>query len=419
MLTRTMQLQLLADLLAGIPRKRHRVREFQEPWRTCYLNIADTPVELRANALKAALTNFPDGQQSEIIGDIMRIAPGRQLPLYPALADIAADLDPVRWLWTNWIPRGMITLMGAVPGAGKSYVCLDLAHRLIANLGWPDGKPMDPSFTGNAVVYIDAEVVPQLINQRAEAWGMDRKRLFLMLPDDDSEMIDFSVEKYRDHLVEMLHSVQPSLLIIDSLSSINSRGENNVDDVRTLLAFLNTVAKEFEIGLILIHHLRKHSTLPLLSNDLSIDDFRGSSHIIAMSRSVLGLNVVQTGPEPDRNGPRKMQVLKTNLAAYPDPVGCEFVPLYPTGVMLKWGREPEEYEKPTEADKCESWLIELLTTRGAMRPKEIIEEALNAGYSRATVYRTRENLTGRIVDTEGRQSPKNEWMLSEGAPGEE
>jgi len=411
MLTRAMQLQMLADLLAGQPRQRRRSREFQEPWRTCYAAIVETPVDLRLIALREALRPYSEGEQQNIIGAILATVPGQQLPMFPSLLDVAAELPAIRWLWPNWLPLAMLSLIGAAPGAGKSFVALDMARRVIARETWPDGAVMDPLYAGNAVLYIDAENVPQLINERAEVWGMDRRRLFLMLP-DESEILDLSLERYRDRLVEMMHVIAPALVIVDSLSSISSRGENNIEDVRSLLSFLNAVAGSFECGMLLIHHLRKHSQLPLLADQLSADDFRGSGHIIAMARSVLGLNIVQTGPEPNRNGPRRLQIVKTNLAAYPEPIGCEFLPLHPRGVMLRWGAAPTEYVEPTKANTCQQWIVTTLQEAGGeMAPKELVALGAEAGFSRAMIYRAREEMDEVIENTGGRKSPENLWRL--------
>ena len=60
---------------------------------------------------------------------------------FASLDQLSAGIPPVSWLWPGWIPRGMITLLCAAPGAGKSYLALDLARRLIAGLPWPDGAP--------------------------------------------------------------------------------------------------------------------------------------------------------------------------------------------------------------------------------------------------------------------------------------
>ena len=48
----------------------------------------------------------------------------------------------VQWLWPGRIPRGMVTLIEGVEGAGKSFVALDIAARVSRGLGWP-GLPAE------------------------------------------------------------------------------------------------------------------------------------------------------------------------------------------------------------------------------------------------------------------------------------
>ena len=263
---------------------------------------------------------------------------------------------------------------------------------------------------GACVVYVDAEAVPQLLNQRALQWQMDSSRLFLLLP-QPGEMIDFGQARDQDRLVEMVSALSPDLVIIDSLSSISTKGENNVEDVRLVLGYLNLLAQDFDIGLVLIHHLRKGSSLQARLWDVSIDDFRGSGHIIAMSRSVMGLSVVQAQAEPDRNGPRKLEIIKTNLGAYPSPLGFEFAPLQPAGVFLKWGSAPQPYQEPTQLEKCKAWLESLLRlSTEPLKPRQVIEQGEEEGYGRSLIYRAREELANSIQNTHGRQHPHNAWQ---------
>jgi len=327
-------------------------------------------------------------------------------------ASIAATLTPIEWTWKDWMPRGMITLLGAVPGAGKSMIALDLAKRIIHGEPFPDGQP---NLTQRKnVIYVDAELVPQLLKARAEAWGLDYSRLFLMLP-RPNDMIDFGRDEYRKQLHAMIQQVDPELVIIDSLSSVSIKGENNVEDIRGIMGFFNEIASTYNISLLLIHHLRKRGGQQMGQDlGISIDDFRGSSHIIAMSRSVMGLSVVQAAPgDNNHNGPRKMEIVKTNLAAYPQALGCEFLPLHPEGVFLKWTRDaPKPYREPTKAELCMAWIKDMLTS-GPMSPAELVDAGKNEGFSRATVYRARKDLGNCIEDTDGRQSPNNKWALKE------
>jgi KaiC/GvpD/RAD55 family RecA-like ATPase len=336
--------------------------------------------------------------------------------VYQDFSSLAATLPPIRWLWPKWLPRGMITLLGAVPGAGKSMVALDFARRIIHNQPWPNGDPQTNLPTRN-VIYIDAEMVPQLLKERAESWQMDMSKLYLMLP-NPNDMLDFSRPEYQQKLRNMTQTLKPALIVIDSLSSVNARGENNIEDLRGILGFFNELAAANQVSLLLIHHLRKRGNggqmqLPV---ELSIDDFRGSSHIIAMARTVMALSVIQTDSTPNRNGPRKLEVLKSNLAGYPEALGCEFLPLHPQGVLLQWsGEAPEPYKEPSKQDGCARWLEIVLREAGAegKRPKELEQLGEYEGYSRTLIYRARKELDGHVTDTEGRQSPKNCWKWVE------
>jgi len=339
------------------------------------------------------------------LDDLMH-APAQQT--FQSFADLAETLPPITWLWPSWIPRGMISLLGAVPGAGKSLIALDLSRRVIHGEPFPDGST-NPYPDGRNVIYVDAELVPQLINERAKAWKVDTSKLFLMMP-NPNDMIDFARQEYRERLRNMVDHLQPGLVVIDSLSSVSSKGENNIEDIRAILSFFNEIANNYQVGLLLVHHLRKRGAdAPM---ELSPDDLRGSSHIIAMARSIMGLSVIQTTAEMDRNGPRKLEILKTNLGRYPDAIGCELLPLHPEGVYLKWDDEaPEPYKEPTLADQAATWLVEMLRDAGEpLPPKEIIELGEDEGFSRATIYRAKSMLNGQIVAVGTR--PNTEWQYS-------
>jgi hypothetical protein len=296
-----------------------------------------------------------------------------------------------------------------VPGAGKSFLALDLARRIISDEGFPDGAGIpDPQAR---IIYVDAEAVPQLINQRVEAWGMDKSRLFLMLPTTERMFIDFSEEEDREHLLAMATRLGPALVVVDSLSSISSKGENDVQDVRGIMAFLNLVARENRCGLLLIHHLKKANNRER-DGMVGIEDLRGSGHIVAIARSVLGLSVVQTGPKFDRNGPRRLEIIKTNLTGYPAPIGVEFVAMG-DGVELRYGEPPVLYKRQTLGEECEDWLLQYLEEMGEVRPKEVVAAGKEKGFSRAMIYRARENVGVAVGDSLGRQNPKNCWRLTE------
>lgn len=412
MLTRRMQVQVIADRLAGLPINMkicRKAKHFAEPWKTIWEALesanGNPPQDVMVKALES------NEERGEILKEIMYARPGSAFGNYPSLEAIEGDLTPIEWLWKGWIPLGMVTLMGAAPGVGKSFLCLDLARRVIHAERWPDGQDGTPRAN---VLYVDAENVPQIMNARAKSWRMNRSKLFLMTPDLD-DILDFSQEKYRDRLTQMVAQIEPGLVIVDSLSSISSKGENNVEDVRQLLSFLNMIAREYVTAMVIIHHLRKHTGAQMQLFDLSLEDFRGSSHIAAMARSVIGVSIVQTQANTDRNGPRKVEIIKTNLGPYPDGLGFQFAPGAEEGVVLRWDmKAPAAYKEPTQLDECEEWLEDFLKEIGKpIRPKDVIKAGKEEGFSQAMIYRARKTLRVHIKNTEGRQSPDNAWDWSE------
>ncbi len=407
MLTRRMQVQAIADRMAGLPVE-YKVRQFQEPWASLWRALEKAQPGTERDVLMELL--MVSQERDQLINEILMAQPGFRMR-FPSLAEIAEDLPPIEFLWPGWIPRSMITLLGASPGSGKSMLALDLAWRIISGKNFPDGSPVPEP--GAPVIYVEAENVPQILNERAENYQIDRKKLYLMMP-DDGDWIDFGSDKYRSRLIELAASVQPELIIIDSLSSVHSKGQNNVEDVRELLSYLSQLAGAFRAGMLLVHHIRKPGSgqQSMMNFDLDMSDLSGSGHIVAMSRVVMGLHVVQTGPEFDPNGPRELKMLKTNLGPYEQPLGFEFRQLQPKGVYLHWLDEaPEKYQEPTKEEECQEWLLSTLMEHGAMRPVDVVELGKDYGYSRATIYRARESLTGQIKNTEGRKHPGNEWEL--------
>jgi hypothetical protein len=304
---------------------------------------------------------------------------------------------------------------------GKSILALDLAGRIITAAGWPDGAPA--ARPGANVIYVDAENIPEVHNERALAWALPREKLYLLLPREEDVLVDLSRSKYQELLVQMVYRLEPALVIVDSLGAAMGKGENAVEDVRGVFGFLAGLSQHHSVGVLIIHHLRKAGAgqLPCFET-IDPDQIRGSSHIAAMSRVVWGLTQVQASARPDPNGPRKLQVIKSTLARQPEPLGVTLEPLPGSAA----GRErvrvtydahaPEPYRAPTERDAAAGGLVEYLENEGKpVSPKVVIAEALDAGFSRAALYRARELLEGEVVNTRGFRSSDNRWRLAQAA----
>jgi len=410
MLTKRMQVQRIADRLAGLD-VQASAKDFGSPWQLCWQALENAQSGKEQEALSKAIEGLPE--QKDILEAILSTRPGFR-PSMPSLGDIAPDLKPIEWVWDGWIPRGMITVLGASQGSGKSFVATDLAWRVIHDKGFPDGSPVKRP--GANVIYLDAEMVPQILNERAGHYGLDRSKLFVMLP-DPGEMIDLGRDDYQKKLTEMVARLVPELIIIDSLSSVHTGGQNNVEDVRALLGYLIRLASAAKCGLLLIHHIRKPpgGGQRMMNLNLGMEDVSGSSFITQQARVVIGLRVMQTGPDFDPNGPREFKMIKTNLGLYRKPLGFSFVPLEAAGVKLDWQVEaPKVYMEPSLLDECMEWLEDLLRANPeGMKPMAVVKEGEAEGYSRALVYRARKELRGEIKNTVGHKAPKNSWKWAD------
>lgn len=328
---------------------------------------------------------------------------------FPTLAEIADTLKPVSWLWPGWIPRGMLSLLGAYQGTGKSYFVLDLARTCIMGGPWPDGNPVDR--IGN-VIYVEAEAIPQVTNERAMALGLDRNRLWMLMA-DNGELLDLTQPYWQDRLLDMATVVEPQLIIIDSLSSISSSGQNSVEDTNRLLMYLVALARHCDCGLLMLHHLRKPPGGQLNLPGMSVHDFRGSGHITAMARTVMGLSVIQNGRQFSLNGARRLDLVKSNLGPYPEGIGLK---LEGDGASMRFVYgEPVAFEDAQEStgDKCEDWLLGYLAAHGASKPGDVVAAGKDAGFTRDTIYRTRKSLQAMIGNTEKNfKAPGNLWRLT-------
>src|SRR5512144_1634710 len=161
MLTKRMQVQNIADRMAGLPVEVD-ARLFTQPWLACWNAITTSIPGHEHEALYQATLNLPE--QKEILQMILGTRPGYVSDI-KSLQEIGAELPPIDWVWKGWIPRGLLTVLGASQGSGKSFVALDLARCIIHDTGYPDRSPI--ARPSSNVIYVDAEAVPQILRERA------------------------------------------------------------------------------------------------------------------------------------------------------------------------------------------------------------------------------------------------------------
>jgi hypothetical protein len=252
------QMQANVDRIVGAPPETlPNLSALDEPWRTIYHRATRATCRTDAEVIVSRATKGLEDRYL-LTRDLIELLPGDDaFCIFPSLHEMSGQFPAVDWLWLSWIPRGMLTLFGAAPGVGKSLVALDLARRIIHGQPFPDGAPVP--CPGSNVLIVDAEGAPALLNQRAQAWDIDRRHLYLMLAPDAGGLIDLAHPEQQLLLCRMCRHIEPALVIVDSLAAATARGETSLHGARAILGFLSAVARQGRLALLLIHHLRKRT----------------------------------------------------------------------------------------------------------------------------------------------------------------
>lgn len=303
---------------------------------------------------------------------------------YLSFDDVSAALGSVHWEWRDWLPAGFVTMIVGSQETGKSIMLLRLVGCYTEGWPWPDGTP----FSGKRgfAVWAEGESGQRLNTQRAEAWGMDLSRI--LTPHD--EITDFSIEneEHWDHFCRLAHTPEVMILVVDSLSGIHLRKENEAAMQRVIKPFAE-LARDINKPLGLSHHLNK----PLRGERdvMTLHRVRGSGTITQTCRVVWSID------RPDLELPetRRLQVLKSNLGAKPEPVGFT---ISDKGVART---DPPEADRPqTRQDEAVSLLRGLLD-KGAVQSSILKASVEKFGGSWDAAHRAKERLGIRPFRKDG------------------
>ena len=379
-----------------------------------HFTIYDIIIDLRQNhqfdewRIRAELNRFAlsDPGLKTIVEGMLDLEPRAKPPRYLTLEDIGQNLPEITWFWQNWIPRGFLTTIAAEPGVGKTNMALDLSRRVIHRLPAPDANAL-PLLNGGNVIYIEAENFRSGLYERARAWDIDMSKLFIFpqADDQDPDLLNLADPATQDDLRDMCFDLHPDLVIIDSFSSVQINSENSIEDVREVLRFFGQLATHHNCATVLLHHLRKPQRNDSSYNNVTQHDLRGSSHLAAMSRAIIGMwNTAKS-----IHAPRRVQVIKSNLGPAPQPLDLTYHTAGATLFDMRFTKltEPDLPENLT--GECAEWLVEVLTSDGPLTYGELKELADEAGFKENILQNARKTLDWKVVDTRGTRRKGNKW----------
>jgi hypothetical protein len=304
---------------------------------------------------------------------------------------LQTQFAPVTWIVPGLIPKGL-TILAAKPKVGKSTLCMDLAIAcgtgtdfLAADLICPQGP----------VLYLDLEGTAPGSQSRSMKIlgkrGLNTDHVHLVNSDSNVACMPDLLEWLRGQ-VEELH---PQAIIIDTWARVraNVGDRGSYDWEYQQLIQLKAFAEEQDLGMILVHHLRKN----LQDVDDLYDGILGST-ALAGAVDTMALLVRQRDSDTGFLSVTGREVEHTKM-------------------HLVWDKEQFRFAKADVADNqldggltAEGFLMHLLGDGEPMDRPAVMKAAKEAGFSESAIEKARNRLR-TIVSSGGHRGKPATWRM--------
>ena len=241
-------------------------------------------------------------------------------------------VEPVRWLFPGWIPRGALTLLEGEPDNGKSTLTLDLAARVSTGAVMPGCDPSRKPQSAGVVLLVAEDTVNTTIVPRLKAAGADMRRIIIRewVRGEHGEKRPATLDDIATLRADIV-DVEAALVVIDPIVAFidGSTSIYNDQQVRQALAPLVALGQEQDAAVLGVRHLRKGAS----GNPIHAGG--GSIAFSAAARSVL---LLARNPDDTREGSRILARTKCNLAP---PVASRTLSLVSRGdvACIEWEGE--------------------------------------------------------------------------------
>jgi len=318
--------------------------------------------------------------------------------LYATVEELDSILTNIDWLWQGFLPKGFMTLIAGEPGIGKSLFALYLAKVIVGGLTFP----MSGTKCKKApVLWIDTEMKQQLLALRSKSMGLDRSQIYIpAIRGNLLAKFDASVKEDVDHIISIIEDKQPALMVVDSLGHSHSRGENRIEEMRPVMDLFTTIARNYRMSVIVVHHLNKGKEGE--STEISLTRVRGSTDIVATPVVILAL---EKGSEENSI---KVRQIKNNIGKQQSPMAVH-LEYHDDGETIR-DLSFKEYippaSKKTKKEMCADWVYSILQeNKKGIALVELVRIGEGLGFTRGNIYSAREVLGERIHFTgTGRES---------------
>lgn len=318
------------------------------------------------------------------------LPPGKSpfLSSFHTLADFTEE--EVSWLVEGWIPEGQITLLAADGGTGKTTLWCNLVAALSSGrpcLLDPPGVKREPL----KVAFFSTEdsVKKKLKRQLRQAGANEGNILTTDFSSGGGDALR-ELKLGSDRLREVIANFRPALCVFDPIQGFLPSRVNmgSRSEMRDCMAPLIALGEEFGTAFFILCHTNKR----MGASDRS--RLADSADLWDVARSVLMMGY--TG----KPGQRYLSHEKNNYADRQETLLLSFGE---DGKLIKegttWKRDREFMQEAVtqrsapQREECKAFLLEKLGEHGnSMASKDLEDLAKDAGYSRATIRRAKDEL---------------------------
>ena len=349
---------------------------------------ADKPGEVFVSSLKP-----PDTGPAASLEDIA------------TAADLVLAAAGIEWLWEGWIQRGVLTLLAAEPGIGKTRFGLDLCRRIYLGLPWPDGSPMTLP-ERSPTLWIPADNNHAELADLPAKFGFVPEAIYLNTSKGDLYGgTELTTPEQLGRLEFHIRCVNPALVFIDTITNTSDYKSQDTSDAKKQFKPLQEIAKRTGTAIVCVTHLnaagktlgrradeKVRTAIRLEQPDKENQEHRRKLHVTksnSLMPAALGITMGANGNEYDLDPPK------------PPDEGQVFVGKAGAGGM----------EATPRLQECIAWVAKQLD-EGNNRVGQLRTAAELVGFSSKTLYKARDKMGVIETESEGRKY----WALTEEHP---
>lgn len=187
------------------------------------------------------------------------VASARHLePTVELLRADAVKLEPVKWLWQDWLAAGKLHIVAGPPGTGKTTICLALAATITCGGRWPDGTVAE---RGDVLIWSGEDDPADTLAPRLKASGAHLSRVhFVRQVVDGGDRRPFDPAQDMAALTEAARNLPDlRLLVLDPIVNAVGGDSHKNTEVRRALAPVVDLAASLRVAAVGISHFSKGS----------------------------------------------------------------------------------------------------------------------------------------------------------------